>query len=76
MLPSWVSSWCYQEMLDWTGKFLPGANILAYLASPSATKKKSFITLTPDLKCWQDMVSPPSSIQGKPKRQGYERLSI
>jgi hypothetical protein len=26
---------------------LPGRNTLAYLASPSATKKKSFITLTP-----------------------------
>jgi hypothetical protein len=26
---------------------LPGANTLAYLASSSATKKKSFITLTP-----------------------------
>jgi len=34
-------------MLDYTGKFLPGANTLAYLASSSAMKKKSFITLTP-----------------------------
>ncbi len=34
-------------MLDKTGKFLSGANTLAYLASPLATKKKSFITLTP-----------------------------
>jgi hypothetical protein len=32
-------------MLDKTGKFLPGANTLAYLASSSATKKKGFITL-------------------------------
>ena len=36
-------------MLDYTGKFLPGANTLAYLASSSAMKKKSFITLTPDV---------------------------
>jgi hypothetical protein len=36
-------------MLDYTGKFLPGANTLAYLASSSATKKKSFVTLAPDL---------------------------
>jgi len=28
---------------------LPGANTLAYLASLSATKEKSFITLTPGL---------------------------
>jgi hypothetical protein len=34
-------------MLD-SGKFLPGANTLAYLALLLATKKKSFITLTPD----------------------------
>ncbi len=47
MLPSWVSSRCYQQMLDQTGKFLPGAYILAYSASSSAIKKKSFITLTP-----------------------------
>ncbi len=47
MLPSWVSSWCYQQMLDKTGKFLPGAKTLAYLALSSATKTKSFITLTP-----------------------------
>jgi len=33
--------------LDWRG-FL-GTNTLAYLASSSATKEKSFITLTPDL---------------------------
>ena len=46
MLPSWVSSWCYQQMLDQTGKFLTGANTLAYLASSSATKKKCFIILT------------------------------
>ncbi len=46
MLPSWVSSWCYQQMLDQTGKGLPGTNSLAYLASSSATKKKSFITLS------------------------------
>jgi hypothetical protein len=30
-----------------TGKFLPGANTLAYLASTLATKRKSFMTLTP-----------------------------
>ena len=30
--------------LDW--KVLPGPNTLAYLASSSATKKKSFITFT------------------------------
>jgi len=47
MLPSWVSSWCYQQMLDYTGKRLPGTNTLAYLASSSLTKEKSFITLTP-----------------------------
>jgi hypothetical protein len=46
-LPSWVSSWCYQQMLDYIGKYLPGTNILAYLASLSATKETSFITLTP-----------------------------
>ncbi len=34
-------------MLDWTEKFLPGANTLAYLASSLAMKEKSFITLTP-----------------------------
>jgi hypothetical protein len=34
-------------MLDQTGKFLPGENTLAYLASSSAMKKKCFITLTP-----------------------------
>ncbi len=45
MLPSWVSSWYYQQMLDQTGKGLPGTNTLAYLASWSATKEKSFITL-------------------------------
>ncbi len=28
---------------------MPGTNTLAYLASSSATKEKSFITLTPDL---------------------------
>jgi hypothetical protein len=33
-------------MLDSTGKFLPGPNTLAYLASSSATEKKSIITLT------------------------------
>ncbi len=47
ILPSWVSSWCYQQMLDWTGKWLPGTNTLANWASLSARKKKSFITLTP-----------------------------
>jgi hypothetical protein len=47
MLPSWASSWCYQQMLDKTGKRLPGTNTLAYLASSSATKEKSFKTLTP-----------------------------
>jgi hypothetical protein len=36
-----------QQMLDLTGKFLPGANTLAYLALSSAMKKNSFITLTP-----------------------------
>jgi hypothetical protein len=34
-------------MLDETGKRLPGTNTLAYLASSSAMKEKSFITLTP-----------------------------
>ncbi len=48
MLISLVSSWCHQQMLDQTKKYLPGTNTLAYLASLSATKKKSFITLTPD----------------------------
>jgi hypothetical protein len=38
-------------MLDKTGKFLPGANTLAYLASPLAMKKKSFITLTRGASC-------------------------
>ncbi len=33
-------------MLDLTAKLLPGAITLAYLASLSATKKKSFTTLT------------------------------
>jgi hypothetical protein len=47
MLPSWVSSWCYHQMLDQTGKYLPCTNTLAYLTSSSAMKKKSFITLTP-----------------------------
>jgi hypothetical protein len=46
MLPSWVSSWCYQQMLDQTGKFLPGANTRAYGTSSSMTKKKSLITLS------------------------------
>jgi hypothetical protein len=49
MLSSWVSSWCYQQMLDKAGKFLPGANTIAYLASSLAAKKKSFITLTPGI---------------------------
>ncbi len=30
----------YQQMLDKTGKWLPGTNTLAYLASSSATKEK------------------------------------
>jgi hypothetical protein len=47
MLPSWVSSWCYQQMSDYTGKGLPVTNTLAYLASSSATEETSFITLTP-----------------------------
>jgi len=47
--PPWVSSWCYQQMLDWTGKWLPGTNTLAYSASSSAMKEKSFITLTPGI---------------------------
>jgi len=47
-LPSWVSSCCYQQMLGLTGKWLTGTNTLAYLASASATKEKSFITLTPE----------------------------
>jgi hypothetical protein len=47
MLPSWVSSWCYQQMLDMIEKCLAVMNTLAYLASSSATKEKSFITLTP-----------------------------
>jgi hypothetical protein len=42
MLPSWVSSWCYQQMLDQTGKFLSGANTLAYKASSLAMNKKKF----------------------------------
>jgi hypothetical protein len=42
MLPSWVSSWRYRQMLDYTGKFLPGANTLAYLALLSATEKKFY----------------------------------
>jgi hypothetical protein len=33
-------------MFDYTGKILPGTNTLAYLALSSATKEKSFITLT------------------------------
>ncbi len=37
MLPSRVSSWCYQ--------YLPGTNTLAYLASSSATKKKKFYNI-------------------------------
>jgi hypothetical protein len=49
MLPSWVSSWCYQQMLGQTGKFLPGANTLAYLDWSTAPNIKSFITLTPGL---------------------------
>jgi hypothetical protein len=47
MLPSWVSSWCYQQILDKTGKWLPGTNTQAYLES-SVMKETSFITLTPD----------------------------
>ncbi len=47
MLPSWVSSWCYQQMLDLIGKWLPSTNTLAYLASSSATKKINFVTLPP-----------------------------
>ncbi len=44
MLISLVSS-CYQQRLDHDGKGLPGTNTLAYLASSSFMKKKSFITL-------------------------------
>ncbi len=50
MLPSWASSWCYQQILEKTGKLLPGTNTLAYLASPSAMKEKSFIKLTPGVR--------------------------
>ncbi len=44
MLPSWVSSWCYQQMLDQTGKFLQGANTLAYYSVELVTAKKSYST--------------------------------
>ncbi len=50
MVPSWVSSWCFQQMLGYTAKWLPGTNTPAYLASSSATKTKSFKTATPGLK--------------------------
>ncbi len=49
MLPAWVSSWCYQQMLDKTGKCLTGTNTPAYLASLSAVKETCFVTLTPGL---------------------------
>ncbi len=45
MLPSWVSSWCYQQMLHYTGKWLPGTNTLAYLASSFATEGKKFYNI-------------------------------
>jgi len=35
-------------MLDYAEKTSKGTNTLAYFAAASATKKKSFITLTPD----------------------------
>jgi hypothetical protein len=47
MLSFWVSYWCYQQMLHQTEKLLLLTNTLAYLASLSVTKEKSFITLTP-----------------------------
>jgi hypothetical protein len=47
MLPSWVSYWSYQQILDNTEKCLLVMNTLGYFASPSATKEKSFMTLTP-----------------------------
>jgi hypothetical protein len=34
-------------MLDQTGKGMPGTNTLAYLASSSAMKEKSFIRFSP-----------------------------
>ncbi len=40
------ASFLGKQMLDQTGKFLPGANTLAYLAWSSAMKT-FFITLTP-----------------------------
>jgi len=38
----------YQDILDKGKKSLPGTNALGYLASSSLTKKKSFVTLSPD----------------------------
>jgi hypothetical protein len=37
--------------LDWTG--FAGTNAPAYLPSPSLTKKKSFISLTPGINYWE-----------------------
>ncbi len=47
-------------MFDWTGKFLPGSNTLAYLALSSVTMEKSFITLIPGVPV------PDKSIQPSP----------
>ncbi len=64
MLPSWVSSWCYQQMLDQTGKFLPGANTLAYWASLSAMKKVFFNidTYRGELQPWEGLKTDDSDI--------------
>ncbi len=52
MLPSWVRSWCYQRMLDLTGKWLPGKNTLAYFDLVIRNKGKKFYnTLTPGRSC-------------------------
>ncbi len=51
---------------------MPGANTLTYLASSSATKKKSFITLTPDGQSYENFS--PKSLTNRPTK--LERLSL
>ncbi len=66
MLPSWVSSWCYQQMLDYTEKWLPVMNTLAYLASSSATKEKSFITSITWSQTWASFLNS-GNVLGRPE---------
>jgi hypothetical protein len=47
MLPSWVSSMCYQANARLGWKCLLGTNPLAYYENLNLTRVKSFIRVTP-----------------------------